>query len=117
QARLRHLEALIISAIPLSSQSSNSRGDVGDEQPTSSLVARILNKAALRTDFHPEGKSKAATRPLKAPEVLLWDELEIDHLTENDVLANSLSEAIADVATASAQLRAAFAQLNGLVQK
>ena len=58
-----------------------------------------------------------ATRLVKKADSFQWDDLEIDRFTENDVLAHSLGEAIADVTTASAQLRAAFAQLSRITQQ
>jgi len=111
QARLRHLEMSLISAIPFSLKTSNNKGDMYEERPTSTLVARILDEAEQRS------LSKLRRHSLKSHGTLPWDELEVDRFTESNVLIHSFSEAIADVATASSQLRIAFAQLNRIVQK
>ena len=88
--------------------------------PASSMIAGILDEAEGRLG-HPYERRKDKhgryTQHFANWRPLYWDELEVDGYTETDTLKNVLSEAIADVATASAQLRAAFAQLNDLLQK
>ena len=116
QTRLRHLE-ILVSAQLVAKNSAATIENRDDERPTSSLVARILDESRQRTGQHYQRKSKAQPRPVNRTDSLQWDELEIDRFTENDVLAHSLGEAIADVATASAQLRAAFAQLSRIMQQ
>src|SRR5438477_5765165 len=91
----------------------------------SSLVARILNEAAQRramatqdTPAYLARKSQMFPHLLNLQnlhEIALWDELEIDR--ENNLLAHSLSEAIADVTTASGQLRVALAHFTSLVEQ
>jgi chemosensory pili system protein ChpA (sensor histidine kinase/response regulator) len=129
QVRLRSLEALF-SSVPFLSLASSRQGDIflgNDELPMSSLVARILNEAAQRramaaedTPTYASRKSQSFSHLLRLQslhETALWDELEIDRYTENNLLAHSMSEAIADVATASGQLRVALAQFTCLVEQ
>src|SRR5260370_12806947 len=84
-------------------------------RPPSSLVARILQEAAQRTGHLHQSKSALPAQLLPAQETALWDEMEIDRFTEANVLAHSFTEAIADVATATSQLRLAFEHLNAIV--
>src|SRR5260370_8266148 len=84
-------------------------------RPPSSLVARILQEAAQRTGHLHQSKSALPAQLLPAQETALWDEMEIDRFTEANVLAHSFTEAIADVATATSQLRLAFEHLNSIV--
>jgi len=86
-----------------------------DERPISSLVARILDESAQRTGKLYQHKSKV--QPPKPADSLQWDDLEIDRFTESDFLVQSLSEAVADVTTASSQLRTAIAQLNCITRQ
>ncbi len=115
QARLRHLET-IVSAQLTAKNFTMAAQVANDERPSSSLVARILDESAQRTGHFYQRKSKYQTQ-LPQSDALQWDELEIDRFTESDVLAHSLGEAIADVATASTQLRAAFAKLSRLTRQ
>jgi chemotaxis protein histidine kinase CheA/ActR/RegA family two-component response regulator len=117
QARLRHLEALVSAQLMTKNATATVEQNGNDERPTSSLVARILDESAQRTGQFYQRKSRFQPRTKKATDSLQWDELEIDRFTENDVLAHSLGEAIADVATASSQLRAAFAQLSRITRQ
>ncbi len=128
QTRLRHLEALISTHLAVK-QSHNTTGQANnDERPTSSLVARILDESMQRTGHPYQRKSKfqSPQQGRGKPYTYYttgqagWDELEIEQMTtgaENDVLINSLGEAVADVATASSQLRVALAQINRISQK
>ncbi|GAC1614331.1 MAG: hypothetical protein NVS4B7_06350 [Ktedonobacteraceae bacterium] len=118
QSRLQHLETSLSSSLILKNASALSSQANIDERPTSSLVALILDQATQRTGHSYQRKNRLQYRlPLLRDESLRWDALEIDRFTESDVLAHSLSEAIADVAMASSQLRVAFAQLHRLTQK
>ncbi len=120
QVRLRGLEALFSNLPSLTSK------DIfleNDELPMSSLVARIMNEAAQRRTTEDTRVSRKIQRfpqllnSQSVHETGLWDELEIDRYTENNLLMHSLSEAIADVATASGQLRVALAQFSALVEQ
>jgi chemosensory pili system protein ChpA (sensor histidine kinase/response regulator) len=119
QGRLHYLETLLSTPL-MAKMSNNKSGQAGnDERPTSSLVARILDEAAERTGHNYQRKIKLQPHEaarLRLDQSLAWDELEIDHFTESDVLIHSFSEAIADVATAASQLRIAFAHLNRITQ-
>ncbi len=122
QTRLTRLESRY-STFPLSASSSDStasRQVGGVVSPASSMIASILNEAEERLGREYERKEQkhsSHTRQSSTGEPLYWDELEIDRYTETDALKNVLSEAIADVAAASAQLRTAFALLNDVLQK
>ncbi len=122
QARLTRLESRY-STFPLSasgSASTSARQGGGVVSPASSMIASILNEAEERLGREYERKEQrhsSHTRQSSTGEPLYWDELEIDRYTETDALKNVLSEAIADVAAASAQLRSAFALLNDVLQK
>jgi chemosensory pili system protein ChpA (sensor histidine kinase/response regulator) len=114
QARLRRLEPLLSTlSVSLNAASGAMSTDAG--RPPSSLVARILQEAAQRTGRLHQSKSALPAQPLPAQETALWDEMEIDRFTEANVLAHSFTEAIADVATATSQLRLAFEHLNSIV--
>ncbi|HEU5382027.1 MAG TPA: response regulator [Ktedonobacteraceae bacterium] len=118
-ARLRRLEGLF-SSVAFTSAPAPEQGRPTENHPASSLVTRILHEALQRTGRHPQGKTQPAASaipPARSPEMALWDEMEMDRFTENRILLQSFSEAVADVATASAQLRTAFAQLNSLIEQ
>lgn len=122
QARLTRLESRY-STFPLSASVADSvsgRQGNGVVRPASSMIAGILNEAEERLGREyerKEQKQSAHTRQFSTEEPLYWDELEIDRYTETDALKNVLSEAIADVAAASVQLRSAFSLLNEVLQK
>ncbi|HVB21245.1 MAG TPA: response regulator [Ktedonobacteraceae bacterium] len=131
QARLTRLESHY-STFPLSasvSDSTFSRQDEGIARSASSMIANILDGAEerighryVRKELREKGVGKGQrgnfrSQQFSTEEPLYWDELEIDRYTETDTLKNVLSEAIADVAAASAQLRTAFALLNDTLQK
>lgn len=115
QARLQHLETLLASA-----SLSRRMPDHGanDEPPTASLVARILNESVRRTGHTNQRKGKSRSQLARSQQgTLRWDELEIETHTDDELLVRSLSEAIADITTASSRLRLAFAQFNQALQK
>lgn len=130
QARLQRVE-MVLSTLPFGSPSSKSsrsreKKTSEDERPMSSLVARILHEAPLRTGHSYQRKAKGRESSLltdqrnmllRAGEMFPWDELEIDRYTERDVLLLALSEAVADVALASTRVRAACGQLQAVAQK
>jgi chemosensory pili system protein ChpA (sensor histidine kinase/response regulator) len=115
QARLQHLETIVTAQ--LTAKNFTLAGQIANnERPSSSLVARILDESAQRTGHFHQRKSKYQAQ-LPKSDALQWDALEIDRFTESDVLAHSLGEAIADVATASAQLRTTIARLSRLTRQ
>lgn len=114
QTRLRRLE-ILFSTLPLSASPSADNTAPLEEHPSSSLVARILYETMQRTGHTYQFKGKSHLS-LPSPEMALWDEMEMDRFTEAHVLAHSFSEAVADVATASSQLRQALVQSNALLQ-
>ncbi len=116
--RLRHLEVLLTNLAFTNTQPVESE-DADTDHVSSSLVARILHEARLRTG-RPQSRQRQAVRaahPTRLSELALWDEMEMDRFTENKILLQTFNEAVADVATASAQLRSAFAQLNTLIEQ
>jgi chemosensory pili system protein ChpA (sensor histidine kinase/response regulator) len=116
-ARLRRLESFFSSRAFTTSPVSEQGQRTG---PTSWLIARLLREARLRTSQQPSAKQHPmpTTQPgHTSSELVLWDEMEMDRFTENKMLLQSFSEAVADVATASSQLRAAFSQLNALTEQ
>jgi len=113
QVRLRRLETLYK---PFSLNAVNDGRTMREEQFASSLVERILRESAQRTGhLHKPRPKSRAHQPPGMYEIASWDEMEIDRFTEPHVLAHSLNEAIADVATATTQLRLALAQMNTLI--
>jgi chemosensory pili system protein ChpA (sensor histidine kinase/response regulator) len=117
EARLRHMEGLLATQLAARRFNAAAAQSANDERPTSSLVARILDESAQRTGKLHQYKSKAQPQSPKPPDSLQWDELEIDRFTESDFLVHSLGEAVADVTTASSQLRTAIAQLNCITRQ
>ncbi len=114
QSRLRRLEPLLSSL----SISANTAPDALIEDagyPPSSLVARILQEASIRTGHVSQIKNVVRTRPLLIHEAALWDEMEIDRFSETNVLTHSLTEAITDVALATSHLRQALMHLKSIV--
>ena len=86
------------------------------EHSGSSLVARILQR-----NRQPPARQRSISAPLPSPglslEPALWDEMEMDRFTEHKILLQSFSEAVADVATASSQLKTAYAQMDSLLEQ
>ncbi|MDQ2714284.1 MAG: response regulator [Chloroflexota bacterium] len=120
QARLRHLEMLLsINTFETGDADERSARSLAS-RPTSSLIARIFDEAAQRTGHLPPSKSKSQALLIKvqqAREQQAWDELEVDRYSANDELVRAFGEAIADVSTASSQLRLAFDQFNRALNK
>ncbi|MDQ6659950.1 MAG: Hpt domain-containing protein, partial [Chloroflexota bacterium] len=118
QARLWRLETLF-SSLALSSKFSHTAESRGysEERSNSSLIARILDEAQQRTGHSYQRKSIPTPSPMQVVANRIWDEMEIDRYTDTEVLIQSLSEAIADVATASTRLRSAFTQLHRITQQ
>ncbi len=117
QQRLQQLERHL-STLPSVLKASNSTGY--DEPPMSSLIARILNESLRRVGHVYRRKNRLRpqlVRLQEARETRQWDELEIGPDTSDELLVVSLSEAIADVTTASTQLRTALEQLGHTLQK
>jgi CheY-like chemotaxis protein len=115
QQRLQQIE-IRLSSLPSAFRTSSSV----DEPPMSSLVARILNESMRRVGHAYRRKNRTHPQSLtaqNAPNAQHWDELEMDADRQHEFLLTSLSEAIADVATASTRLYTAIDQLNRTLQK
>lgn len=110
QARLRRIEAFFSNMFM--SMTGSDRTDAG-AIPSSSLVARILREAEQRAgrayQFHTDVPA------LSLEDATRWDELEMDRFSETNLLVYALNEAIGDIATATAQLQRALAQLDTLM--
>jgi chemosensory pili system protein ChpA (sensor histidine kinase/response regulator) len=121
QSRLQYLQTLLAltpGSSPLAEGSSGQRPPLSRQQPMSSLVARILEEAEQHGRHAPaQHRGHAQSIALKARESTSWDEMEIDRYTEEDVLLRAFHEAIADVSTASAQVRAAFTRLDRTLRR
>jgi chemosensory pili system protein ChpA (sensor histidine kinase/response regulator) len=111
--RLRRLEGLFSSVV----FPDGSADQPPAERPASSLVARILRETFQRTGRQPQARPVPAQPSGLTPEAAAWDEMEMDRFTEHKILLQSFNEAVADVATASAQLKTAFTQLNTLIEQ
>jgi chemosensory pili system protein ChpA (sensor histidine kinase/response regulator) len=114
QSRLRRLEPLL-SSLTLSVNATPDTLVEDAGYPPSSLVARILHEASKRTSHVPQIKNVARPQPLLSYEAALWDEMEIDRFSETNVLTQSLTEAITDVALATTHLRQALTHLKSIV--
>ncbi len=114
QSRLRRLEPLL-SSLTLSVNATPYTLIEDAGYPPSSLVARILQEASIRTSHVPQIKNVARPQPLLSYEAALWDEMEIDRFSETNVLTHSLTEAITDVALATTHLRQALTHLKSIV--
>jgi chemotaxis protein histidine kinase CheA/ActR/RegA family two-component response regulator len=109
--RLHYLESVLSNMVLAGAQGAEQQDHSG-----SSLVARILQ----RTNRQPPPRQRSISAPLVSPgssEPALWDEMEMDRFTEQKILLQSFSEAVADVATASAQLKTAYAQIDALLEQ
>lgn len=113
--RLHYLEG-VLSTVTFPGVGS-AEGNQGGDHSGSSLVARILQ----RTSRPSSNRSRSPSSPLGQPgnfaEPALWDEMEMDRFTEHKILLQSFSEAVADVATASAQLKTAYAQMDAYLEQ
>ncbi|HZU69174.1 MAG TPA: response regulator [Ktedonobacteraceae bacterium] len=115
QARLRRLETMYTS---FATREADTTGNILEDQPASSLIERILSESMQRTGHARKFKVASSSQHIPAMHALAdWDEMEVDRFSESNVFAISLNEAIADVATAAAQLRQAFARLNSLLKQ
>jgi chemosensory pili system protein ChpA (sensor histidine kinase/response regulator) len=91
-----------------------------EEFPTSSLMARILNKAGQRSEsFHSSYKEKSKFRAyaFKSSTSPAWDELDIEQYSEKYLSLNSLREVISEVNAASSRVQVAFAHLHLVLQE
>lgn len=112
--RLHYLEG-VLSTVAFPGMP-GAEGYQSGEHSGSSLVARILQ----RTKHPNPPRGRSASAPLVPPpgsEAALWDEMEMDRFTEHKILLQSFSEAVADVATASSQLKTAYAQMEELLEQ
>ena len=114
QNRLRRLEPLL-SSLTISANATPDALVEDAGYPPSSLIARILQEASIRTSHVPQIKNVVRTQPLLQHEAALWDEMEIDRFSETNVLTHSLTEAITDVALATTHLRQALLHLKSTV--
>jgi chemosensory pili system protein ChpA (sensor histidine kinase/response regulator) len=114
QSRLHRLEPLLSSlTIPANTMPDTLIEDIGCAP--SSLVARILQEASIRTSYVKQVKDVPYPQPLLIHEEALWDEMEIDRFSETNVVTHSLNEAIADVALATTHVQQTLNHLKSIV--
>ncbi|MDQ2887242.1 MAG: response regulator [Chloroflexota bacterium] len=112
QARLAQLEAVVFNLLTASRLP-----PLLDELPMSSLAARILSNAGQKNDApRSVRRNRPHSRFAQATEEALWDELDIEHYTEQDLLLNALREAIAAVNGATSRVSTAFDHLRVVTQ-
>ena len=85
-----------------------------EQQPSSSLVARILHEAGMQNDTQSPHRFKLRQHLTLRASKPAWDELEIERFSAKSLLIHSLREAIAAVTTAAAQVNTAYMQLHVL---
>jgi chemosensory pili system protein ChpA (sensor histidine kinase/response regulator) len=115
QSRMRKLESMHFALLTTSQPSL-----FIEELPTSSLMARILSKAGQGNDSsHASHKDKSKTHAhtFKSSTSSLWDELDIERYSEQDLLLNSIREVLSEVDIASSHVRIAFAHLHLILQE
>ena len=91
-----------------------------EELPTSSLMTRILSKASQGSDsLHPshKDKNKTHTHTFKSSTSSLWDELDIEHYSPQELLLKSIREVTSEVDIASSRVRIAFAHFHLILQE
>jgi chemosensory pili system protein ChpA (sensor histidine kinase/response regulator) len=117
QSRLRRLEPLLSSLLtfPASSASENLVTDAG--YTPSSLVARILQEASIRSGYIPQTHSVGRLPSMLILEADLWDEMEIDRSSETNVLVQAFTEACTDMTLATTRLRQALKHLSTMVSQ
>ncbi|GAC1504994.1 MAG: hypothetical protein NVS2B12_18240 [Ktedonobacteraceae bacterium] len=105
QARFQRLEMLFSNSLAQERLS-----QLPESHTSSSLITRIFQNAATRNDpRRRRGKSDKTFVPTKSqPE---WDELDMERYSEKDMQLRSLREAMADMASSSARLKAAYQTL------
>jgi chemosensory pili system protein ChpA (sensor histidine kinase/response regulator) len=112
QARLAQLEAVVFNLLTASRLP-----PLLDELPMSSLAARILSNAGQKNDApRSTRRSRPRSRLAQETEAALWDELDIERYTEQDLLLNALREAIAAVNGATSRVSTAFEHLRAVTQ-
>ncbi len=112
QAHLAQLEAVVFNLLTASRLP-----PLLDELPMSSLAARILSNAGHHSSVPRYGRrNRSRSRLVQATEAALWDELDIEHYTEQDLLLNALREAIAAVNGATSRVSTAFEHLRVVTQ-
>ncbi len=112
QARLHHLQPLL-SALFTTVPRSPLLAD-----HSSSLIARILAQAEPREERshdHKQRSVRSGSHNVSGSAV--WDELEIERYSEQDLLLRSLNEAMADVSLLSARVQVTSQQREILLQR
>ena len=111
--RLQQLESSLLAlAMPIR-PSSHQENSI----PASSLVERMLKDAGTYQDTPYARKQRLRSRLQKNNTTAGWDELELEHFSERDSKVRALSDAIAEVTLASAQVRSAYGHLHSITQQ
>ncbi len=112
QAHLAQLEAVVFNLLTASRLP-----PLLDELPMSSLAARILSNVGQKNDAPRSARrNRPRSRLAQTTEAALWDELDIERYTEQDLLLNALREAIAAVNGATSRVSTAFEHLRVVTQ-
>ncbi len=84
---------------------------------SSSLITRILNSVSTHDNAHTrKNKSNKTHQQTKLQRTSEWDELDIEHYSEKDMLLRSLREAMTNIDVSSTRLNAAYHTLFTLQQ-
>ncbi|GCE04980.1 ATP-binding response regulator [Dictyobacter aurantiacus] len=110
QNRLIQLEQSLTNVIR---QKPSTQGQ--DETPSSSLIARILSDTYQEKPHYRRYRSRPSAQPLSAEES--WDELDLEHYSEQDLLLQEVREAINQVTVCSARVNTASTALQIVQQE
>ncbi|GCE10831.1 ATP-binding response regulator [Tengunoibacter tsumagoiensis] len=114
QTAQNHLQ-LLEQQLPLFLHNPRARAPL-ERSSGSSLVDRILHEASAQNESHSYRPHRTAhsRRIGSEKRTGAWDELDMEHYTEKDILVNSLKEAIADISICSQRVHSAYLQLHVL---
>ncbi len=118
QARFQHLETLF--SISLAQERLS---EPVEDLSSSSLITRIFNNATSRDGFRSrrskasKARSRSTSQQTSYQQASAWDELDIEHYSEKDMLLRSLREAMTDIDTCSMRLRAAYQSMHKFQQE
>lgn len=112
QARFQHFEMLFSTSLM------QERLQLPEDLTSSSLITRIFNNATAHDGSRSRRSkmSKVHPHPTLQQRSSTWDELDIEHYPEKDMLLRSLREAMAHIDACSTRLKAAYHTLHRLQQ-
>ncbi len=112
QARFQHLETLFSTSVTQEHLPQLLEGPT-----SSSLITRILNTGPSHDSSSHTHKNKVNKTHTKFQQTSEWDELDIEHYSEKDMLLRSLREAMSNIDVTSTRLNNAYRTLLTLQQK